>query len=63
MDRQLEETQLETAGKKQVLNADLWLQLDELIQKHEVEWAWVKGHSGHTKMKLLINWRIKELMS
>ena len=52
-----------TAGKKQVLNADLWLQLDELIQKHEVEWAWVKGIVDISKMKLRINWRIKELMS
>ena len=53
-----------TAGKKQVLNADLWLQLDELIQKHEVEWAWVKGHSGHTENEIadqLANQGIDEL--
>ena len=53
-----------TAGKKQVLNVDLWLQLDELIQKHEVEWTWVKGHSGHTENEIadqLANQGIDEL--
>ena len=33
-------------GKKTVANKDLWLQLFELSQKHEVSWHWVKGHSG-----------------
>jgi ribonuclease HI len=33
-------------GKKTVANKDLWLQLLELSQKHEVSWHWVKGHSG-----------------
>ncbi len=36
-----------TANKKPVKNSDLWKQLDELVQKHEVTWHWVKGHSGH----------------
>ena len=36
-----------TANKKPVKNADLWQQLDELTQKHQVTWHWVKGHSGH----------------
>lgn len=36
-----------TAGKKPVKNADLWQKLDDLSQKHEIEWRWVKGHSGH----------------
>ena len=36
-----------TADKKPVKNADLWLRLDELAAKHEIEWHWVKGHSGH----------------
>lgn len=36
-----------TAGKQPVKNADLWRQLDELVAMHDVEWAWVKGHSGH----------------
>jgi ribonuclease HI len=33
--------------KKPVKNKDLWQQLDELITQHEIEWVWVKGHSGH----------------
>lgn len=37
-----------TANKKQpVKNSDLWQQLDELAQKHEIRWIWVKGHNGH----------------
>ena len=36
-----------TAAKKPVKNADLWRQLDELAQQHEIEWLWVKGHAGH----------------
>ena len=36
-----------TADKKPVKNADLWKELDELAQKHEIEWVWVKGHAGH----------------
>lgn len=37
-----------TSNKKQpVKNVDLWQQLDELTQKHEIRWIWVKGHNGH----------------
>ena len=36
-----------TADKKPVKNADLWRRLDELAHAHDVEWLWVKGHSGH----------------
>lgn len=36
-----------TADRKPVRNEDLWRELDELAQKHEVRWHWVKGHSGH----------------
>jgi ribonuclease HI len=35
-----------TADKKAVKNADLWLELDALAAKHEIEWLWVKGHAG-----------------
>jgi len=37
-----------TSGKKQVKNEDLWRLLDQLTQQHEIEWYWVRGHSGHT---------------
>jgi ribonuclease HI len=36
-----------TAAKKPVKNQDLWQTLDALTQKHELEWHWVKGHSGN----------------
>ncbi|KMT63905.1 ribonuclease HI [Catenovulum maritimum] len=38
-----------TADKKDVKNKDLWVKLDELCEKHQVEWHWVKGHSGHVE--------------
>lgn len=38
-----------TANKKPVKNVDLWQQLDEVSQQHEIEWCWVKGHSGHSE--------------
>ncbi len=36
-----------TASKKPVKNADLWQRLDRAREQHQVEWHWVKGHSGH----------------
>ena len=36
-----------TAAKKPVKNADLWQLLDEQTGRHDIEWKWVKGHSGH----------------
>ena len=36
-----------TASKEPVKNADLWRKLDAAIAEHEIEWVWVKGHSGH----------------
>lgn len=38
-----------TAGKTPVKNKDLWVQLDELTDTHDVDWQWVKGHSGHVE--------------
>ena len=35
------------AKKKPVLNSDLWKQLDQLASIHQVNWYWIKGHSGH----------------
>ena len=35
-----------TASKSSVKNADLWIELDELAGKFDIEWVWVKGHSG-----------------
>jgi ribonuclease HI len=41
-----------TADKKPVKNADLWQQLDEETQRHQVEWHWVKGHAGHRENEI-----------
>ena len=35
-----------TAAKKDVKNKELWQKLDQLIVQHQVQWHWVKGHSG-----------------
>lgn len=36
-----------TSAKKPVKNEDLWKRLDAALADHQVEWHWVKGHSGH----------------
>ncbi len=36
-----------TSQKKEVLNRDLWERLLRASQPHEMEWEWIKGHSGH----------------
>tara|TARA_R110002012_G_scaffold157234_2_gene318349 strand:+ start:657 stop:1118 length:462 start_codon:yes stop_codon:yes gene_type:complete len=36
-----------TSDKKPVKNVDLWKRLDEQVNRHDVKWHWVKGHSGH----------------
>jgi ribonuclease HI len=46
----------QTANKKPVKNVDLWQQLDEVSALHDIEWCWVKGHSGHVE-----NDRVDEL--
>ena len=54
-----------TAARKPVKNADLWKRLDEAVAGHDVEWHWVKGHSGHPENELadaLANQAIDELL-
>jgi ribonuclease HI len=36
-----------TANKKPVKNQDLWQRLEAALERHQVEWFWIKGHSGH----------------
>ena len=36
-----------TAGKKPVVNQDLWMRLDELVSPHSIVWQWTKGHASH----------------
>lgn len=34
--------------KSEVLkNVDLWKRMDEAIQRHTIDWQWVKGHAGN----------------
>ena len=53
-----------TASKKPVQNVDLWQELDDLVTTHEIEWHWIKGHSGHRENEMadqLANQGIDEL--
>jgi ribonuclease HI len=38
-----------TSARKPVKNEDLWRRLEEATARHQVEWHWVKGHSGHAE--------------
>ena len=38
-----------TAARKPVKNVDLWRRLDKALEPHEVEWCWVRGHTGHAE--------------
>lgn len=35
-----------TASGKPVENRDLWEQLSEAAERHDVRWEWVRGHNG-----------------
>lgn len=54
-----------TSSKKAVKNQDLWERLDKEVQRHKIEWHWVKGHSGHPENEradALANYAIDELL-
>ncbi len=54
-----------TASRKSVKNEDLWRRLDNVNQQHEINWQWVKGHSGHRENELvdaLANRGVDELL-
>ncbi len=42
-----------TANKKPVKNEDLWRKLDQLVSAHDIDWHWVKGHSGHRENEIV----------
>ncbi|MGB4467049.1 MAG: ribonuclease HI [Azovibrio sp.] len=53
-----------TASKAPVKNADLWQQLDKLAGQHQLQWIWVRGHTGHPENEradALANRGIEEL--
>ena len=39
-----------------VKNQDLWRRLAELVQAHEIDWHWVKGHAGHPENDAPTRW-------
>ncbi len=54
-----------TAARKPVKNVDLWQRLDSAANGHDVEWHWVRGHSGHPENEMadeLANRAIDELL-
>jgi ribonuclease HI len=36
-----------SADKKPVKNQDLWMELDQLVNSHQTQWTWTKGHASH----------------
>ena len=36
-----------TAARKPVKNTDLWQRLEQAANAHDVEWHWIRGHTGH----------------
>ena len=35
------------SDKSEVLNVDLWQRLSDLLDRHTVDFVWVRGHNGH----------------
>ena len=36
-----------TASKQPVKNKKLWKRLEEAAAPHQIDWTWIRGHSGH----------------
>jgi ribonuclease HI len=36
-----------TSARQPVKNAELWQRLEAAMERHDVEWHWVKGHAGN----------------
>ncbi|MDP8080152.1 ribonuclease HI [Phocoenobacter skyensis] len=41
-----------TSAKQPVKNRDLWIALEQQIKFHQIDWQWVKGHSGHRENEI-----------
>ncbi|MGF1643346.1 MAG: ribonuclease HI [Thiotrichales bacterium] len=55
-----------TASRQPVKNVDLWQRLDTLAQQFDIDWRWVKGHSGHPeneRVDQLANQAIDRMLS
>ena len=42
-----------TAQKTPVKNVDLWRRLSAAVERHQVEWEWVRGHNNHEQNELV----------
>ena len=42
-----EKNDWKTSDKKNVKNVDLWKKLRDLTKSKQIEWCWIKGHSGN----------------
>jgi len=47
-----EKNNWKTSDKKNVKNVDLWKKLKDLTKTKQIEWCWVKGHSGNPMNEL-----------
>ncbi len=45
--RRWKENGWRTAARKPVKNVDLWQRLEGALADHDIEWHWVRGHTGH----------------
>ena len=55
-----------TANRQPVKNIDLWQRLDKAVARHEIDWHWVRGHTGHPENEradALANRAIEEMSS
>ena len=53
------------AARQPVKNQDLWQELDRLVTPHQIDWQWVRGHTGHPENERadqLANRAIDELL-
>jgi ribonuclease HI len=37
------------SARKPIANVDLWKRIDQIMSAHQIEWFWVRGHSGHVE--------------
>ncbi len=54
-----------TADRQPVKNIDLWQELEEKLGEHDIEWHWVRGHTGNVgneRADQLANEAIDELL-
>lgn len=57
--------QWKNSARQPVKNQDLWMELDRLATPHQIDWQWVRGHTGHPENERadrLANRAIDELL-